>query len=108
MDSQTRGNKGSGKYFKYLCYDDEIKDLAGNFGRQTIELLNHPAYNLEQCADQALKKITLSFFNNSHKASIISRISGDNARQAVNLGTKYFGFGSINDFKLKIHLRLDK
>lgn len=34
MCSQTYGTKGSGKYFSYLCYDDELEDLAGNFGRQ--------------------------------------------------------------------------
>lgn len=34
MDSQTHGTQGSGKYFSYLCYVDELEDLAGNFGRQ--------------------------------------------------------------------------
>ena len=39
---------------------------------------------------------------------MITRVSGGNARQAATLGTKFFGFDSINVFKLKIHLRLGK
>lgn len=52
------------------------------------------------CGPNPQEDNTKIFFNNSHRASITSRISGDNARQAATLGTKYFRFGSINDFKL--------
>jgi len=47
MDAHTQGTKGSGKYCRYLCYDGELEGLAGNYGRQPIDLLDHPAYDKE-------------------------------------------------------------
>lgn len=47
MDAHTQGTNGSGKYCRYLCYDGELEALAGNYGRQPIDLLDHPAYDKE-------------------------------------------------------------
>jgi hypothetical protein len=47
MDAHTQGTKGSGTYCRYLCYDGELEGLAGNYGRQPIDLLDHPAYDKE-------------------------------------------------------------
>lgn len=45
MDAHTQGTKGSGKYCRYFCYDGELESLAGMYGRQPIDLLDHPAYD---------------------------------------------------------------
>ncbi len=47
MDAHTQGTNGSGRYCRYLCYDGELEALAGNYGRQPIDLLDHPAYDQE-------------------------------------------------------------
>ena len=47
MDAHTQGTKGSGKYCRYLCYDGELESLAEMYGRQPIDLLDHPAYDKE-------------------------------------------------------------
>lgn len=47
MDAHTQGTQGSGKYCRYLCYDGDLEGLAGNYGRQPIDLLDHPAQDQE-------------------------------------------------------------
>lgn len=47
MDAHTQGTRGSGKYCRYLCYDGDLEGLAGMYGRQPIDLLDHPAYDKE-------------------------------------------------------------
>lgn len=44
FDTYTQGEKGSGKYCRYLCFDTNIDDLAHQYGLRKIDLIEHPAY----------------------------------------------------------------
>ena len=42
--SYTQGEKGSGKYCRYICFDSTIDALAEGYGKKQIDLIDHPSY----------------------------------------------------------------
>jgi len=47
FETYTQGEKGSGKYCRYICFDSTIDALAEGYGKKEIDLIDHPAYNHE-------------------------------------------------------------
>ena len=47
FETYTQGEKGSGKYCRYICFDSTIDALAKGYGKKEIDLIDHPAYNHE-------------------------------------------------------------
>ena len=47
FDTYTQGEKGSGKYCRYICFDSTIDALAEGYGKKGIDLIDHPAYEPE-------------------------------------------------------------
>ena len=47
MDVYTQGKLGSGKYCRYILFDGEIESLAMNYHKQPMDLIDHPAYEIE-------------------------------------------------------------
>jgi RimJ/RimL family protein N-acetyltransferase len=47
FETYTQGEKGSGKYCRYICFDSTIDALAVGYGKKEIDLIDHPAYEPE-------------------------------------------------------------
>lgn len=47
MDVYTQGKLGSGKYCRYILFDGEIESIAMNYHKQPMDLIDHPAYEIE-------------------------------------------------------------
>ena len=47
FETYTQGEKGSGKYCRYICFDSTIDALAEGYGKKEIDLIDHPAYEPE-------------------------------------------------------------
>ena len=47
MEAITQGTKGSGTYCRYICFDGTIDAIAENYHKQPIDLIDHPAYDIE-------------------------------------------------------------
>jgi RimJ/RimL family protein N-acetyltransferase len=47
FETYTQGEKGSGKYCRYVCFDSTIDALAEGYGKKEIDLIDHPAYEPE-------------------------------------------------------------
>ena len=66
FETYTQGEKGSGKYCRYICFDSTIDALADGYGKKEVDLIDHPAYDpkfidliLDESINEAFKWPTL-------------------------------------------------